>query len=296
VVQVGGRATHVLVTGRGAAVLLLHGNGGLGEEILAAFGPRAEVMWIAPDRPGYGFSAPLAGGRADPVAQAGWAMDLLDTLEVEAVHVVAHSIAAGLALCMASGWPERVLSLTLINPFCRPTPHRWKPGLRLAVAPVVGRVVRPVIPRLLDAGRGRVLARMAAPNRTPVTLARVPLRHAAGGRAVLSIAAELRSFNAGMCSADPRVGPRVPVVALLGADDRTAKPDWHGPWLRARVANLRITAVRGIGHMLHHVRPDLAWAAVRTAIDAGGRAPQRMGVAAAGRGWENTTALEGAGV
>ena len=263
--RVDGRNVHLLRTGAGPPVLLLHGNGGLGEEILAAFRGRDGVAWIAPDRPGYGFSAPWEG-HADPAAQALWAARLLDVLGLPAAHVVAHSIAAGLALCLASRFPERVLSLTLINPFCRPTPPGWKPALRLTVAPVIGRLLRPLLPRLLALARWRFLAGMAAPNRPPASLRRLPVRHMARPRAVLSVAAELEAFNEGMARADPHVPAGVPVVALLGAEDPTADPAWHGPWLRARVADLEMRTVPGVGHMLHHVRPALAWDAVREAM------------------------------
>lgn len=58
----------------------------------------------------------------------------------------------------------------------------------------------------------------------------------------------------------------MPVVALLAADDRTADLEWHGPWLRDRVAQLDLRTHAGIEHMLHHVRPDLGWQAVRDAM------------------------------
>jgi pimeloyl-ACP methyl ester carboxylesterase len=228
-VRVAGRRVHVLCRGQGVPVLLLHGNGGLGQDILAPFPRRTGVAWIAPDRPGYGFSEPLHPGAEDPASQARWAARLLDALGCRAAHVVAHSIAGGLALCLASAFPDRVLSLTLINPFVRPTPHRWKPGLRLAVAPGVGRLVRPLVPPLAALTRRRALRRIAAPNAVPPTLCQLPLRHAARGRALLTVAAELRSFNDGMMRADPRIGPEIPVLALLGGQDPPAIPEWHAP-------------------------------------------------------------------
>jgi pimeloyl-ACP methyl ester carboxylesterase len=254
-----------MVRGRGAPVLLLHGNGGIGEEILAPFACRPGVMWLAPDRPGYGFSAARPGG-ADPGSQARWAVRLLDALRLPRVTVVAHSIAAGMALCLASRFPHRVASLTLINPFCRPTPHAWAPALRLAVAPVVGAFVRPVVPSVLSLARGRLVSRLAAPNPPTMSLRRLPIRHMARPRSILTLADELKAFNAGIEREDPRVPPAVPVTALFGAEDGTADPGWHGPWLADRAFDPDLRIVPGTGHMLHHVRPDLAWLAVRDAL------------------------------
>jgi pimeloyl-ACP methyl ester carboxylesterase len=104
--QVSGRRVHLLVQGSGPPVLLLHGNGSVGEEVLAPFAAHRGVTWLAPDRPGYGFSE-AAKGRPDPAEQAEWAVALIDALRLPAVHIMAHSIAAGLAMCVAGRFPDR---------------------------------------------------------------------------------------------------------------------------------------------------------------------------------------------
>ena len=260
---VAGRRVHLLRSGEGPRVLLLHGNGSLGEEILSACRPLPGFAWIAPDRPGFGLSEALPRGEEDPLNQANWLVGLLDTLAIDRIHVVAHSLASGSALCLASQHAHRVRSVTLVSPFCRPTPHRWMPGLRLAVAPVLGGMVRAVLPALARHLRKPLLRRLTAPNAVPVTMRSLPLAHAARPRAVITTAAELRSFNAGMKRADPRIGPAVPVIALFGARDRTAAPGWHLPWLQGRVARLDVRIVPDAGHMLHHVVPPVVWSAIQ---------------------------------
>lgn len=142
------------------------------------------------------------------------------------------------------------------------------PGLRIAVFPVVGRVVRAILLAVVARMRRRVLARLAAPDAVPKSLSRLPVAHLARPRAVLTIAAELRQFNEGMKRADPRIGHAVPVVAMFGSDDETAVVDWHAPWLREHVHRLDLRIPRGRGHMLHHVKPISVWATVLSAIAA----------------------------
>jgi pimeloyl-ACP methyl ester carboxylesterase len=273
-VTVSGRRVHLLSAGTGQHVLLLHGNGSIGEEILAAFQPCAGMRFIAPDRPGYGFSDPLPEGCEDPGALGDWIGRLLDVMGIRAVHVVAHSLAAGAALCFASKCPNRTLSLTLVSPFCRPTPHRWMPALQIAVFPVVGRAVRAILPPVLTRLRRYVLTKLAAPDAVPGTLTRLPIAHVAQPSAILTTAAELRAFNKGMKRADPKIDAVVPVVAMFGTEDQTAIVGWHAPWLREHVQRLDLRILRGQGHMLHHVKPVSVWAALLAGM---ADAPRRMG-------------------
>ena len=95
-------------------LLLLHGSPGtVGDfrdiaEILAAHRPV-----LVPDMPGFGASTrdvPNYSVRA----HAGYALELLDTVGVERVHVVGFSMGTGVGLEMADRAPERVDSLTML--------------------------------------------------------------------------------------------------------------------------------------------------------------------------------------
>jgi pimeloyl-ACP methyl ester carboxylesterase len=261
-VEVWGRRAHYHLSGHGPKVLLLHGNGSLGEEILSSFHHCQEVTWIAPDRPGYGFSEPLAKGE-DPDAVASWALALMDALELGQVTLVAHSIAAGAALCLAGAAPQRIGKLVLLAPFCRPTPHRWMLGLRIAVAPVVGRPVRRyLLPALLPLFRRNILEGMLHPNPVPPWLKRFPVEHAARGPSLRTMAAELRRFNRGMLKRSRSLRIEVPTTAIFGSADRTAPPGWHEPWLRRHVASLEAIRLEGVGHAVHHADPAAALRAV----------------------------------
>ena len=74
---------------------------------------RAGVRLIAPDRPGYGYSAPLASERvADWPADAG---DLLDALGVGAFAVLGMSGGAPYAVACAARFPRRVRGVATIG-------------------------------------------------------------------------------------------------------------------------------------------------------------------------------------
>lgn len=262
-VSVWGLLVHFVSAGEGEPVILLHGNGSLGEEILSAFPVVPGILWIAPDRPGYGYSQALPAGHEDPLTQAAWLRVFLERLGIHSATIVAHSIAAGLAIAFASAYPDRVVRLVLLAPFCRPTPHRAMPLLRLAVAPVVGTVIRnAVIPVAVKTFREEILQTVFATGNVPPWLADFPLSHAARPRAILTTAAELRQFNEGMATADRLIDLKGPVNVLFGKKDRTAVPNWHLPWLRARSRRLRLTGVADAGHLVHHAAPDHALRAV----------------------------------
>jgi pimeloyl-ACP methyl ester carboxylesterase len=255
----------------GVPVLLLHGNGSIAEEVLRALPVPRGFRWIAPDRPGYGFSAPLPDRLSGPLRQAAWLDAFLDRVKVPQVIIVAHSLAAGVALCFAGRRPDRVSRLILLAPFCRPTPHRWMPWLRIAVAPVVGGPIRrKVVPALLPLFGKHILARISAPGDVPPWLERFPLKQAARPEAFKAMAAELRSFNAEMTTAARGGFAPVPVTAIVGAADRTAPPDWHLPWLNHHMPAERIVRLADVGHAVHHAAPDIVLDAITAHVVASG--------------------------
>lgn len=142
--------------------------------------------------------------------------------------------------------------------------------LRLTVAPVLDRMIRAVLPPLEPAFRKRLLVKLTRPDPVPASAAHLPFGYPVQPMAVQTIAAELRSFNAGMINANPRVGRSVPVVALLAGRDTTAEPSWHGPWLKERKAWSEFhLSSSWVGHLIHHLRPAQAWAAIYFAISRG---------------------------
>ena len=260
-----GLRTHVLKSGQGGApALLLHGLGSLGQEILA---PLRDVspgrFFVAPDRPGYGFSDPLPHNPG-PIGQAHWLRALIDALRCGPPVIVAHSIAAGTALAFAALYPDRLRGLVLIAPFCRPTRHAAMLGLRLATMPVVGPLLqRAVIPRIAPALGERKLREAFAPAPVPRSLQNFPFAHAAHPGMPQAMAGELLAFNRDMSlcrRTQPEVTP--PVHVLCAPDDSVTDLQWHVSWLTAWCSDCVVHFLRG-GHLIHHTEPHATLIAIR---------------------------------
>jgi 2-hydroxymuconate-semialdehyde hydrolase len=103
--------------GEGTPVLLLHGF------------PATRYLWsrvvpllansgyrlLVPDLVGYGESETLAGARVDMASQAHWMIQMLDTLGLARVAVVAHDVGSAAAQIMLATAPQRVRSVAVLD-------------------------------------------------------------------------------------------------------------------------------------------------------------------------------------
>jgi pimeloyl-ACP methyl ester carboxylesterase len=267
VLRVDGRRVHALETGDGPPLLLLHGMGGLAEEILGPLRPLASrYRLVAVDRPGYGGSDPVPDEDMAPERQAAWLRSVMRALRLSRPVVVAHSLAAAPALCLACQDPRAVSSLLLLAPFCRPTRPSAMPLLRLAALPAIGAPVRALLPLAARTlGRWRLQAAFGD-KAVPPTLARLPFERMAQPSAILAMAAELRHFNDSMIPMALRLHDLpVRTVVLAGDDDEVAPWEQHALWLVQRIPNGAGACLSGVGHLMHHVRPAMVAAAVESA-------------------------------
>jgi pimeloyl-ACP methyl ester carboxylesterase/membrane protein DedA with SNARE-associated domain len=98
-------------------ILLLHGSPFASDfmgPLRDALASSGSFRLLVPDLPGFGASErelPEYSARA----HAGYALALLDALEVESAHVVGYSMGGAVAIEMASRQPERVASLSLLS-------------------------------------------------------------------------------------------------------------------------------------------------------------------------------------
>ncbi len=116
-ISAGGRTLAWREAGDGVAVVLLHGVGSGSaswEGQLDGLGAGYRV--IAWDAPGYGGSDALDGETPVVADYARAAVDLLDALDLDRVHLVGHSLGALIAAAFAARRADRLVTLTLADP------------------------------------------------------------------------------------------------------------------------------------------------------------------------------------
>jgi pimeloyl-ACP methyl ester carboxylesterase len=103
--------------GAGLPVLLLHGFpatralwSGVAPTLLA-LGFRV----LIPDLVGYGASEAQPDVRVDMASQAGWMLELLDTLGLESAILVAHDVGSAAAQLMLAAAPARIRALAILD-------------------------------------------------------------------------------------------------------------------------------------------------------------------------------------
>ncbi|MEA3194292.1 MAG: hypothetical protein QOD26_2625 [Betaproteobacteria bacterium] len=112
-----GVPVHYREAGEGQGVVLLHSAGstsGQWRKLMECLAGRHRAL--APDLFGYGGTGHWPGGRADLIEDEAAIARAMTDIAGGPVHMVAHSYGAHVAMRAALEWPERVLSLTLIEP------------------------------------------------------------------------------------------------------------------------------------------------------------------------------------
>lgn len=270
-ITVDGVRLHFTVHGRDDApqtVVMLHGNGLIGEELVISglvkqVAERYRVVVF--DRPGYGYSERPHGRRLGPGEQAGLLHAALKRLGVLDPIVFGHSWGALVALAMGLRHGDDVGSLVLVSGYYFPSTRLdvlWQsvpalPGLgtlmRHTLSPLIGRLLWPLLAKRLFAPR-TVTPEFEA--RYPVWMSLRPSQLRASGAecaALIPSAFGLRRRYAEL---------KVPAVLVAGAQDRLLSTRWHAGRLHEQLARSWLRVVEGAGHMVHHVAPGQVTAAI----------------------------------
>ena len=222
-VEVEGVPIHLVRSGRGRPLVLIHGaSGNLNDmtfRLAPALADRFEV--IAVDRPGHG-----------------------------------RSYGGSVALAWAVAAPGSVAALVLLA-----TPSQvWEGGLGLTndllASPLTGPALAWSVPRLVtDRFAERTLATVFAPQAPPggyldhldLSLILQPASLRENARQLVALKEELRP----MVPAYPRLP--MPIALVHGDADTTVGLDIHSRPFARQVPHARLAVLPGIGHMLHQV-------------------------------------------
>jgi pimeloyl-ACP methyl ester carboxylesterase len=258
----GGVRARALEEGAGDAVVLVHGAAAWAENwmltmpALAGAGYRA----IALDLPGFGKSERARSPRYFDHPDAYYVRFLreaMDALELEAAHLVGHSMGGAVAAIAAAALPERFRSLALAAPGAFGTTLPL--SFRLASLRIAGLFARFAPAALV---RSSVNACFADPGCVPDWLYEHAHRYArAGGAAEF---ARLMHYGVTLRGVRPELRDRwedairairIPTLVVWGRED-VIVPLTHLVEVRARLPHARVALIERAGHLVQIERPD----------------------------------------
>lgn len=143
----GGPRLQILEAGEGEPLVLLHGSGNSAVAMLPLIEQIRGRRVIVVDRPGYGLSEPIGGLRAQPRRTGvDVVVGLLDALGIDRADLVGNSTGGFWSLWTALDRPERVRRIILVGATPLLPGTRPPVPLRLMTTPVIGDLLRRVMP------------------------------------------------------------------------------------------------------------------------------------------------------
>lgn len=271
ILQIDGQDIHVLVKGQGPDLVLIHGaSGNLRDftfSMVDALAHHYRVIVI--DRPGLGYSAPMA--QPTLKRQAEILQKTAAHLGAERPIVLGQSYGGSVALAWGAYFPETLAALVPVATPSLPWTSALSRYYKITSHPILGPLVIPLLTAWVpDSKVTTELAGVFAPQTVPrgyaehfgpgLTLRRSALRANALQRAglldeIIALQPHLPAIT-------------VPIELVHGDADTTVGLQIHSRPLAAMLSQANLTALSGIGHMPHH-------GAERDVIAAVDRAAQR---------------------
>jgi pimeloyl-ACP methyl ester carboxylesterase len=280
-IDVNGARVAYAAAGSGETVLLLHSSAGSSAQ-WRSLTDILQARWrvLAPDLHGYGQTGqqplPASPGLADEIVLA----DAVLAESAEPIHLVGHSYGGAVALRFAAERPERLRSLTLIEPvafhlLCGAPAGTAEHGLFREVAALAADVTesaaegdgRRGMARFVDYWNGAGSWMRLRPE-AQVALARQAPRVALDFRAAMTDSTRLRALR----------GIAVPTLILRGS--ASPRPTRRIAALVAQVLpKARLQAIEGAGHMLPLTHPAAVNAVITDHLSRNTAAQQRPAAA-----------------
>lgn len=244
-VTVDGLPVHVMKSGAGPAILMLHGSGpgttgsGAWASTAQALGPSWLV--VAPDQAGFGRTPLPAGSRGGLRLWVEQAAGLMDALGVEHYAVVGHSMGGAVALALAAARPHQVTRVVAVSSMGAPGAPLSADLDALWAAPAGPYGARDMLSRL-------VLDQTLVTD-TAVDARAAAMRQGAAAYASLFPPPRARWVDDLTLSARTLAAVRAPVLLIHGADDRITPLGSAALPLLEHLADVRLHVLGRCGHV-----------------------------------------------
>jgi len=209
---------------------------------------------IAPDLPGYGYSAKPRDFLYTINAQARMVAGLLKQLGLQRATLVGSSYGGAVAAAIALDYPDRVEKLVLVGAVTNNKPTKYM-LMRLFGSPLIGDILSPLVVgsrRLLRLRMKRVYDRHECVlDERRVYARHLPLRAAATHRAIIRT---VRRWDADRIQRDAHLISQ-PTLLLWGENDSEV-PLHDGEQLQNRIEDSRLIVFRKCGHLPHEEFPQ----------------------------------------
>ena len=261
------RTLHAVTAGDGRDIVLIHGALATHQDWLdGPFMALAKIGRVtAIDRPGHGFSerARFAG---DPRSHARQMRDGFEALGIERPVLVAHSFGCLSALAFAEQFPDQVAGLVLVAPLAFPEVRPLEHAVFAPRAvPILGPIGTPLFVTTSDPALLRVHHRVmfwpdAPPDQWQRNYPWELILNVSASVANGEDFAAVHPWN--LESYVDLKSVTTTVEVLSGTADLVIEDLHHALGLAERLPHVRVERHVGVGHMLHHSRPEAVVGAV----------------------------------
>ena len=282
-ITVNGRQVHVMVTGSGPDLVLIHGAGGNTRDMTFSLVEHLsdDFRVIVFDRPGLGytdrtedrFDAAFSAAAETPAEQAALLQAAAAALGAQRPLVLGHSFGGAVALAWALNHPDAIAGLIDVSGASMPWPGELSWFYQVNGSAFGGAILSPLIAAFVPEARiTDSIDAIFAPNPTPdgyniyvgaaLSMRRDNLR--ANARQVNALRAQLVEMSARYANLT------LPVEIVHGDADLTVPLSIHSEPLSRLIPGAVLTVLPGIGHMPHHADPEAVIAAIYRAAERAG--------------------------
>jgi pimeloyl-ACP methyl ester carboxylesterase len=259
-VTVDGLRVRYIESGRGPAVVMIHGNAGSIEDFEFGVIQTLSLNYrvVAVDRPGHGKSDRPNATTVNVEYQARLLHQALLSLGVTQPVLVGHSWGAALALSYALQYPTEVSALILVAPAAYPDAGESRFLQAMNKPPIIGEVTlllaRSILGRHLLKG---VLRRAFSPQPLPDDYFRWVASSWLRRKKLKAYLDDESSFNDSLKNLSSRYPEiTVPVVILTGDHDQIVSATENAHRLKDSIANSQLVELKDTGHEIPQTRPE----------------------------------------